>query len=190
VDRRDPVGAGDRDLWPVGGQLRVDRLVTVDLAQRPLGDAPRHTVGTDLVRGRAEEHELVVAQPREQWVRPASDSMRSRIARSRRPPGAPSRPPRRARRAARPGAGSSRSISTCVHASTSEPYGSAPAVGDVDQLVLGPTPHVQHRVHQEVDDDPVAVEDHAHRVDQERGVIGDDQGDRTVGVPAVPIAIG
>jgi hypothetical protein len=191
VDRRDSIGAGDRDLCVVGGQLRVDRLVTTDLPQRPLGDAPRHTVGTDLVRGSAEEHELVVAQPREQWV---AARERQQPITHRREVG--DHPMHRVDGLCELDGELFGPVRVEAIDLDLRPRLHLRAVlldagrGDVDQLVVGPTPHVQHRVDQEVDDDAVAVEDHAHRVDQEWSVIGDDQGDRTVGVPAVPIAIG
>ena len=51
---------------------------------------------------------------------------------------------------------------------------------DLDQLPLGRAPDVQHRVHEQVRGDAVALEHDAHRVDQERGVVGDEQHDRAI----------
>ena len=55
--------------------------------------------------------------------------------------------------------------------------GSGPA-DDLDQLAVGVAPDVQHRVHEQVGGDAMPLEHDAHGVDQERGVVGDEQDDR------------
>jgi hypothetical protein len=56
---------------------------------------------------------------------------------------------------------------------------------DLEQLAGVVAAHRQHRVDREVDDQPVPVQLHRHRVDQERHVVGDDLDDRVDRPPAV-----
>ena len=72
-------------------------------------------------------------------------------------------------------ASSTRSISICVHAST-RPVGRRRS-RDVDDAVAVVARDVQHRVHEQVDVETVALEHDAHRVDEERHVVGDDEQD-------------
>ena len=54
---------------------------------------------------------------------------------------------------------------------------------------VGITAHVQHGVDQQVGGDVVSFEHHPDRVDEERDVGRHDEDDRTIGVPAVAVAI-
>ena len=50
--------------------------------------------------------------------------------------------------------------------------------------------HGQHRVHEQVDVEPVSFEQHPHRVDEERHVVGDGEHTRVGGAPCVSVAFG
>ena len=84
-------------------------------------------------------------------------------------------------------ASSVRSISIWVHASTRPSV--AERAATFDQAVVAVALDDQHRVDEQVDAEAVALEHHAHRVDEERHVVRDDQQHRVRRVPAVAIAI-
>ena len=53
-----------------------------------------------------------------------------------------------------------------------------PAVGrHVDESIVVVASGAQHRVHEQVDAQAAALQHHAHRVDEERHVVGDDEQD-------------
>ena len=60
---------------------------------------------------------------------------------------------------------------------------------DVDQFVTVVSFDAQHRMDHEVDAEVVAVEHHAHAVDEERHVVGDEHQDRAFGLPTVALQI-
>jgi hypothetical protein len=49
--------------------------------------------------------------------------------------------------------------------------------------------HGEHRVHEQVGGHALALEHHSYGVDEERSVTGDDQGDRSVGVPTIAVTV-
>ncbi len=68
--------------------------------------------------------------------------------------------------------------------------GSGLVRGDAGQHAVGVALDGQRRVDEQVDAEAVPVEDEAHRVDEERHVLGDEQQDRAGRLPAVALEVG
>ena len=62
--------------------------------------------------------------------------------------------------------------------------------GDPDHLGSGVALDEEHRMNEQVDIEPVALEPHPHRVDEERHVVGDHEHDRVGSRPAVALPVG
>ena len=60
---------------------------------------------------------------------------------------------------------------------------------DLEQLAVLVAAHAQHRVDDQVDPEPAAVQLHAHRIDQERHVVGHDLDGRVGRLPAVLLEV-
>ena len=189
-DRRDVVGAGDRDVPARLHQARrVHRIVLAGQAELAAGDEREGAVGPDVVVGRPEEHELTPRQPREdrrhrrQRLHPVAhrgevvdDPLH--VGHGARDLGLDGR-----------GGGVVRAVDLDLGPRL-QPAGDVGRVGsDVDEAFSLVAHGPQHRVHEQVHAEAAPLEHEPHRVDEERHVVGDDQHDGVRRVPAVAFAV-
>ncbi len=172
VDVRHPLGPGQPEApgeeRRAGGRVgRIDRVIGSQDPEAAVGSQDQSTGGVGVVGGGAEEHQVLVGQPAHERVER----------------------PERGEPVAHRGVVAHRQVDLVGGRHDLALDHLHEVVGTAVDLHLGPgfdrpvadrfdqpigvTPHRQHRVHQEVDAEPVGVEHHPDRVDEERGVVGD-----------------
>ena len=179
--------AGDRHRWAVERQRRVERALDLELTQGAVrddgGTCVRHGV-----RGGAEEHEMSPGQPLEQRIEPGEirHPIAHRCEVGHHTVDEVDRGPEVGRQQLAVVAVTTVDLDLRPGLDHRPRFGTA---DDVDQRAVGVAPDVEHRVHQQMGRDGVPLEHDADRLDQERGIVGDEQHDGALGRPTVAIAI-
>jgi hypothetical protein len=183
---RPGVAARDHDRSIARDRRRVDPVLVAELTQPGSGADGERAVAGPVVLGGAEEHELALGEPwqervdRAQLVHPGAHRRKVlddaadvldctdhvRLNRAR------------------------RHLVDAVDLDLGPRLDPVALGGHSDEGVVGAALHGEHRVDEQVHPEPVALEDHAGRVDEEGHVVGDHEQHRVRRVPAVAIAVG